>query len=76
MKTKKIGIITYKNYHKKSIDLFYQLISKNYKDITILYVEKQDIKRRKILINHRPKKFSNVFEFENLKKKFNFKNKS
>ena len=76
MKTKKIGIITYKNYHKKSIDLFYQLISKNYKDITILYVEKQDIKRRKILINHRPKKFSNVFEFENLKKKFNFKTKS
>ncbi len=75
MKTKKIGIITYKDYHKKSIDLFYQLISKNYKDITILYIEKQNTRRRKTLINYRSKQYPNIFEFENLKKKFNLKTK-
>ena len=70
----KIGLITYDKPHKKSIDLFFKLLSNNYTDITILVVPFKNYKIRNTKFKHRPS-MTNIgkYGFSTLKSQYNLK---
>ena len=68
----RLGIITYDKPHLKTQELLYGLIAKGYKNIKLILTPFIKRKKRKVLINHRPKQFIGLNP-KKLSKKFKLK---